>query len=393
MMQTVSPPLVKPATDALSKHLKEPIRVSKVELRSVAPLPLAVPFADATMEPMSHYRPVFLRITDADGHWGECEYPASGLALLQYVLRPLLFAQAYPTYATLFERLYWAIRNEGFRGSAALCLGHVDRAMIDLFARRHGRAAYRYLGGTSPVVRVYASGGGVNLSDEAAGEEAQRIEAAGYETIKIKFGGRTNTLATDLRRIRLIRSLLKDETELAIDANQALGLEAALELTNALRGEAIAWLEEPVHSADLNAIKTLCAVSTIPISYGESERSELVFPVLADFGVHHLQPIAGHVSGLHQWGKVARLARRRGLRFTSGGTSYFNASFVAALGEQGCLEFLMPVLRTLEPILALAPEERGGSFTLSEEPGIGCQVDWALLARCKQIRDSVTWKD
>ena len=374
------------------RMVEERVRIHELQLRSLTPVPFARPFYDATMGPFHQYQLTMLRLVDADGNWGECEFPPSQRYVLDHIFRPLLLASETLSYRELYHQLFWAIRNEGFRGGAALALGHLDRIFCDLFSRRAGQPAYRYLGGDTASVPVYASGGGTTLRDQDLLDELLGWQEAGYRTLKMKFGGVGTTVADHVKRIATVREALDPATELAVDANQSLTLPEAQQLSRALESLDIAWLEEPLHSADLRKIRALCDHTSLAVSYGESERTDLVFPSLIEAGVAHLQPIAGHISGLHAYYRVARMATAAGLRFSSGGTSFLNAGLVAACGPTAQLEFLAPVVGAIRPLLATYPEERDGRFLLADEPGLGVTVDWPLLQRGGRITSEQVWK-
>ena len=381
----VAPPLKTPID-------REPFDIRTIELRCVAPVEFKRPFYDATMGPFVHYRACFVRLTDRHGTWGECEFPVTGLDLLKYIFVPLLLNTPEATYEELYRTLYWSIRNEGFRGGSALALGHLDRIFHDLVARRQGVPLFRYLGGSNPRVQAYASGGSIHLVGNELLDECLAWEAQGYQTIKMKFGGLNTSVKEDLVRIASVREALRPETGLAVDANQSLSLTKAQALSQELGGMNIAWLEEPVHSAALHDIEALCDRSPVPVSYGESERTALVFPSLVRAGVQHLQPIAGHICSLHEWLSIAELARRHELMFSGGGTSHLNASLVAAAGDNAQLEYLEPVVKAMASLLRVKPDVQDGHFIVPEVPGIGAEVDWPRLEKEKHIIDHSVWK-
>ena len=361
-------------------------------MRGVAPIAFQRPFYDATMGPFTHYRACFVRLTDRSGAWGECEFPVTSTDLLKNTFAPLLLQAEAATYDVLYRTLYWSIRNEGFRGGAALALGHLDRVFHDLVARRQGMPLYRYLGGDDPRVMAYASGGSTHLVGDELLDEFLAWEAQGYTTLKMKFGSLTTPVAEDVARIASVRQALRPETKLAVDANQSMTLAKARVLSQELGAMNIAWLEEPIHSAALHEIRELCEHSPVPVSYGESERSALVFPSLVQAGVQHLQPIAGHICSLSEWLSIATLAGQHNLTFSGGGTSHINASVVAATGEATQLEYLEPVVGAFASLLDIQPAVRDGHFIVSEEPGIGITVDWPRLTREKRITDQCVWR-
>jgi L-alanine-DL-glutamate epimerase-like enolase superfamily enzyme len=179
---------------------------------------------------------------------------------------------------------------------------------------------------------------------------------------------------------------------LAADANQCMELDRATTFCNEAVHLDLAWLEEPIHSAALVEMETLCSSTSIPVAYGESERTEKVFPSLLKAGVKHLQPIAGHISSVKGWLSIAELAKSKNVQFSSGGSSYYNAQFVGVASDGALLEFLKPVVGCLKSIAKVVPEVKNGHFYLSDEPGIGVVIDWDRLIKEKRILRDNIWR-
>lgn len=370
----------------------EIVEITEIHLRSIEPIKFKVPFYDATMGPFESYAPYFLKITDNEGFSGECEFPGLCLDILKSIFLPILLASTKMTYSALYHKLFWNIRNEGFRGGAAMALGHLDRVFYDLFSKRKGLPVYRYLGSSNSVVQAYASGCGVNIKGSQLQEQCLEFKEEGYDILKMKFCGFDTTITEDMERIAFVRDTIGEEMGLSVDANQCMDLDRAIAFSKEAEHLNLAWLEEPIHSAALVEIETLCATTSIPISYGESERSEKVFPSLVNAGVKHLQPIAGHISSTKGWLSIANLAKKEKIQFSAGGSSYYNAQFVAAAGEGALLEFLKPVVSLIESITLVVPEVKNGQFHLSQEPGIGVVINWDRLKREKRIIMDEIWK-
>ena len=383
-------PLVSQATHTPLPQERFDIR--EVSVRSLEPVQFQRPFYDATMGPFGEYRFSVLRITDASGFYGECEYPTDYIWMLNSFFVPILLEKGNRAYHEIFKKMYWRIRNEGFRGASGLVLGHIDKVFYDLAAKREDLPVYRYLGGDNPRVTTYGSGGGNNLVGTELEDELLRWEAEGYQTVKMKFGCEDTTIKEDVERITRIREVLRPETQLAIDANQFMTLSRAREFISALEGLDIAWLEEPIHSAALDEIKELCDQSWVKIAYGESERSAKVFPSLISAGVNNLQPIAGSICSIEEWFDIIRLGEEHQLDLSCGGVSYFNCQFAAAAPALVLQEFLEPVLSSLEELFSVMPTVKNGEFILSEEPGLGVQMDWERLEREKRINGNQFWQ-
>jgi L-alanine-DL-glutamate epimerase-like enolase superfamily enzyme len=369
----------------------ENVKIKEIQLRSIKPILFKTPFYDATMGPFESFSPYFLKITDDEGYSGECEFPGLCLDILKAIFLPILLTSSKMTYDMLYHRLYWGIRNEGFRGGAAMALGHLDRIFYDLFSRRKGIPVFRYLGSNNTEVNAYASGCGVNLKGAQLLEECLAFKENGYKTLKMKFCGFDTTIREDIKRIYFVRKAIGEDMELAVDANQCMNLDRALSFSKEAEAMSLAWIEEPIHSASLEEIKVLCANTFIPIAYGESERSEKVFPSIIEAGVKHLQPIAGHMLSIKEFLSIANLAEHKNLDLTAGGSSYYNAQFVSAAGKNALLEFLEPVVGLLDTITVAIPKVKKGQFILSEEPGLGVIINWEKLRKEKKITNDATW--
>ncbi|PQV51504.1 L-alanine-DL-glutamate epimerase-like enolase superfamily enzyme [Jejuia pallidilutea] len=366
--------------------------IKKIRLRTIFPIIAKRPFFDATMGPFQKFKMGILEITDDEGFTGECEFPVNEFNLLQDVFAPILLNNTSLSYKKLHEKLYWNIRNDGFRGNSALALGHLDRVFYDLAAKRNNQPLYQYLGVNQSFVEAYGSGGGTNLQGDELLKECLKWEKDGYDIIKMKFGGLHTSIKEDIDRICFVRNLLKPETKLAVDANQSMSLKKSLEFVKALEGLDIAWLEEPIHSASLKEIAILCKASSVPISYGESERSSKVFPSIVDAGVKHLQPIVGHISCFKDWLEIGKMALEKKLQFSGGGNSFYNCQFVAAAGNGVILEYLEPVMAAFAEVFLTKPTVKHGQFHFPDAPGLGITIDWKRLEKEKRIIDDKIWK-
>lgn len=365
-------------------------KIVKIRFRVISPIIADTPFYDATMGPFKNFESGVVEIFDREGFSGECDFPVDMYRLLKTTFAPILLETPKVRYSELFEKLYWKIRNDGFRGHSALALGHLDRAFYDLAAKRKELPLYKFLGGKKNYVQAYASGGGTNLVGTELLDQCLRWETEGYSTIKMKFGGLTTSVEEDMKRISLVREALRPETKLAVDANQSMSLQKALNLVKELESLDIAWLEEPIHSAALDEIEVLCSSTKIPISYGESERSAKVFPTIVRAGVKHLQPIVGHVVSFREWVSISNLAIQHNLQFSGGGFSHYNSQFVASV-KDAQLEFLEPVIAVLSGIFLEGPKIENGRFNFYDTPGLGIRVDWKRLSKENRIAQTEIW--
>ena len=295
-------------------------------------------------------------------------------------------------YKVLYPRLYWPIRNEGFRGPASALLGQIDMALYDLASRRKEMPLYKYLNATRNYVNMYGSGGGTNYSYSNLEKEINYFLGCGMECIKIKVGKDLGTkMKEDIERVKFVRKLIGKNIRLAVDANQIWSVKEALSFINAVGGEEIAWFEEPVHSAKLTDIELLCKESPATIAFGESERSGKVFPALVKAGVTHLQPIPNYLGSIKEWMDVRDLAILHGIQFSSGGYSLYTSSFMATAPDNFRVEYLYTLMNVLEPYFAIHPKLEKGKFTFPDIAGLPIRIDWDYWEHKNKVIVKKSW--
>jgi L-alanine-DL-glutamate epimerase-like enolase superfamily enzyme len=365
--------------------------IRSATIRVTHPLPLRRPFQDSSMGPFTATAIATIRLTDEDGEVGEA--PAVDLPTLEKLLLPTLLVGGRRRYESLYAALYWRIRNAGFRGPAAGALGAIDLALHDLAARRAGLPLHRFLGATADTVSVYASGGGTNTPLPELVEEFQTYAESGFKVMKMKVGTDFGRLMDeDIRRVRAVHAAVGPGVRLAVDANQIWTAAEATRFARHVADLDLAWFEEPVHSADISALRECCANlgSTVHVAMGESESCPLVFDLLVGAGVRHLQAMYHRLPSVAAFMQVKDLADGCAAAFSSGGFSHLSCQLVAA-ANRGMTEYLFAVNDTFVPLLHVQPAWKDGTFVLPSTPGSGMQVDWAKVRNEGLLLRQQTW--
>ncbi|HWV64197.1 enolase C-terminal domain-like protein [Chitinophaga sp.] len=355
----------------------EIFNIRSIQIRELAPVQVVTPFQDATMGPFPAFGMSMITIEDEDYNIGEAPVYSSYINILKICLVPHLLYSHDQSYKQLYSKLYWSIRNEGFKGPASALLGQVDMALHDLATRRAGIPLHKYLGSARNDVKVYGSGGGTNYSYAELEKEVAYFMAAGVDCYKMKVGKDFGmNMTEDVKRVKFVRSSLGKNARLAVDANQIWSCEQALRFIDQTAGENLAWLEEPIHSASYEQIEALCKRTSVKIAFGESERTCRVFPTLVNIGVAHLQPVPGHLAGIREWTAVRDLAVKHHLDFSSGGYSLFTASLMSTASENCQVEYLYSIMSGLETYFDVKPALEDGRFFLPESPGLPVRIGW-----------------
>lgn len=375
------------------KIQRERFTIREVRCKIIKPITLTRPFYDATMGPFASYKMAILTLVDNSGFEGEIEYPISGLDILKKYLLPVILESNNTLYSDLYKAMFWLIRNEGFRGEAARALGYLDRVFYDIASRRESIPLHRYLGATRDWATVYASGGSTALTDEQLVEECLSFKKAGYSVIKMKVGGNFGAhLNQDIKRVAQVRSALGTDIRLAVDLNQALTVPQALDFIKSIEEYNIDWVEEPIHSADINGMRELTSKTEVYISYGESERTYYPFELMLDAGIKHFQPTANNMISIDEFFTVCDLATKHNLTLSCGAFPNVNAQLIATQKEEAMCEYLMPLLEPIGKYIKIQPSIKNGKAIIPIIDGISIRFDWDRIIKEDMIEDTVMWK-
>lgn len=159
----------------------------------------------------------------------------------------------------------------GNQRSPSLPFGEaVQVALWDLAAKQVNMPLHRLLGSRRNRVRAYASGLDFHLSDDAFIELFGRADALGYSAFKIKVGH--PDFDRDLHRLELLKTVVRADSKIMIDANEAWGAKEAATKIHAIKdaGYDLLWVEDPILRHDFDGLKMLrAAVPFTMINSGE----------------------------------------------------------------------------------------------------------------------------
>lgn len=354
---------------------KDEIQFTKAVFYNFRPIPLPIPFKDATGG-MGRYLPEqgYLELSDETGQ--TAHYTVSR-AFIKEMLPKLLTGER-KSYSEWRESLYWQIRNSGFQSGQAVNVGTVDLLMLDILAQRAGKPLHRFLGAEKDWAAAYKGGGSITLSDEELEEDMDRYVSEGFTTVKFKVGsGRGKDMDRDLRRIERIRKALGEGIGIAVDANQGLSVEDAIKFVKITEPYHLAWIEEPIHSADFNGYRKLKELGVKQkIAAGESMRISYMYEIYLEKGVDILQPSLGRMTRIDDLLRIRDLCRAQGKEFQSGGRTAYNASFGCLYGPDERIEFHAPISEPVHKLMLNVPEIKDGKcFVNTDISGIPIRMN------------------
>jgi L-fuconate dehydratase len=156
------------------------------------------------------------------------------------------------------------------------------------------------------------SAGWLGYPEASLPERAREALAAGFTHLKLKVGG---DLTTDLRRAKIVRESIGAEPRISLDANQAWGIEQAIEAIQTLAEVDPWWIEEPTSPDDVLGHRRIRdAVAPLRIATGEHIQNRVVFKQLLQLGaVDVCQVDCCRLGGVNEVLAVVLLAAKFGV--------------------------------------------------------------------------------
>jgi L-alanine-DL-glutamate epimerase-like enolase superfamily enzyme len=354
-------------------------RVRAVEVRLVRmPLPVVTAFATRRVTSRDY---VLVRIVSTDGTEGlGLTYAGSQagsvvLEAAEALLAPVIVGHPTLMVEGLWEKMYREALLQGRSGAVMRALSAIDIAVWDLNARAAGLPLWQYLGAhSSGSLTCYASGGyyheGKTPEDLAA--EMGSYADLGFGAMKMKVG--LQDLATERRRIALVRERIGPDVRLFLDANNAWpDLFSALPFVRAFEPLRPDWLEEPFSPDDIESHARLVAATTIPVATGEVEAGRWRFrEILAARAAHVLQADALVCGGVTEWRRISALASAYGVPVCPHAWHEVHAHLAASVPNAPYVEFFVD--RNIVNTHTLFDREMtvaGGRLELPQAPGLG----------------------
>lgn len=336
------------------------------------------------------------------------------------------------------SQLRWLGPNKGVIHMAAAA---VVNAVWDLYGRREGKPVWRLLSELSPeqlvalvdfrylrdaltpdealrILRRSESGraqreahltetgypaytttpGWLGYSDEKLVQLSAQAVADGFGQIKLKVGA---DLSEDLRRMRLARETVGSRVRIAVDANQAWGVDEAIDWMAALGPYDPYWIEEPTSPDDIlghAAIRR--AVAPVKVATGEHVQNQVMFKQFLQAGaIDVLQLDASRTAGVTENVAIILLAAKFGVPVCphAGGLglcemvqhlAMFDYVAVSGTIQDRVIEYVDHLHEHFtDPVRV-----RDGRYLAPTEPGMSARMHTASVSRHSYPGGSV-WKD
>ena len=254
----------------------------------------------------------------------------------------------------------------GVASVVRMALSGLDVALWDALAVAAGLPLATFLGAKPKPIPAYNSSGLGLMSPEAAADEAEKLLAGGFLSVKLRLGN--PNLEQDLAVTRAVRKRLPDAVELPVDYNQALTVAEAIRRGRALEGEGVAWLEEPIRHDDYAGNAAVARALAVPVQIGENFNGpQAMIEALAARAGDYVMPDAARIGGVSGWIQTAGIAAAHGIEMSSHLLPETSAHLLAATPTCHYLEYVDWADAILEEPLQI----QDGLARVPDRPGIG----------------------
>jgi mandelate racemase len=204
------------------------------------------------------------------------------------------------------------------------------------------------------------------MSPEAAADEAEKLLARGFRSVKLRLGH--PTLEEDLAVTRAVRNRLPEAIELPVDYNQALTVTEAIRRGHALEPQRIAWLEEPIRHDDYAGNAAVARALAVPVQIGENFNGpESMIEAIRATACDYVMPDVARIGGVTGWIRAAGVAAAHQIEMSSHLHPEASAHLLAATPTCHVLEYVDWANAFLEEPLQIAD----GLAHTPDRPGIG----------------------
>ncbi len=275
----------------------------------------------------------------------------------------------------LWQKVYRSHRD--MRGGPFMThvLSAVDMALWDIAGKLYGVPVHRLLGG--PVrdrIRVYPHA------------KAQKVATGGPKP----FAGTPEEVKGILGRLEEARRKVGPDGVVIYDAHCCVPPPLLLQLAGELKPSDVLFIEEPAVPGNIEVFKRLKQAIQIPLATGERDRTiwELL-PYLHERCIDILQPDCGHTGGISQMKKIAALAEAYTVPLAPHCTMSILGLTASLQAVAAIPNFLIQECYTdgqiLPPGVARASwaVDKNGYASIPEGPGLGVEIDEALIASIK----------
>jgi L-alanine-DL-glutamate epimerase-like enolase superfamily enzyme len=366
------------------------------------------------------WNPVFLRIHTDEGISGLGEAGLAydlGHSAAAHMIKEIAEAMLIGFNPMNTELLWSRMLRESFWGLGGgpvlyAAMSAIDTALWDIKGKAFGVPVYQLLGGkTNGKLRTYASQLQFDWDKECTkltqpeqyAEAALKAVAQGYDAVKVDpivydLDGNSSYDRTKLftkpqmrlfgDRLRAIRTAVGSDVDIIFESHSLMGAASAIQMGEVIEEVGCMMYEEPVNYLNSAVHKKVAENVRVPIAGGERLYHRWdVRPYFEDQSIDVLQPDVGLCGGFTETKKVCDYADVYDIRIQAHVCGGPVATAASLHLETAIPNFLIHEHHTYaikdwnRELCIQDPQPVNGFFEVSEEPGIGIELNDEIVYR------------
>ena len=277
----------------------------------------------------------------------------------------------------------------------------LEQALWDLAGKALGVPVYDLFGGRiHDRLRLYANinrstdprtpDGFARMASRAVGDGFDAVKLAPFDALPFDLPGsaeRAALIGAGVAAATAVRAAIGPGRDLLIDVHSRLRPDEGLALAERLAPLNLFWLEEVTPAAPVSSLAAINRAASMPTAGGESIHGVTTFyPYVTGGAVDVLMPDVKQCGGMLELAKIAALGESAGLKVAPHGPASpiggLAAGHVAAtLSSFSILEHSYGEVPWRAEVISPAEDVSGGALAISERPGLGSNLNTALLIR------------
>ncbi len=335
---------------------------------------------------------VCLRTKDGVEGWGETYglvAPKATAEIINDLLAGFVIGRDSSERETLHDELYDLMRVRGYTGGFYLdALAAIDIALWDIAGKLASLSVASLLSECPRAsIPAYVSG----LPEDTLLERcalAKSWQEHGFDSFKFALPVADDGAAVELKALRMH---LGDHAQIACDLHWALSQIEAVKLAQAMAPDHPWFLEAPVATEDIDALREVAQHSGQAIAVGEEWRTLYDARARIDCQACHIvQPEMGH-TGVTQFMRIGRYAEAHDLQViphaTIGSGIFLAASLQAsaALQKVEAHEFQHSIFEPFRHFTGDLLQCENGTYSVPGSPGLGVEPSVAMRSHMTLI--------
>ncbi|MBM7567585.1 mandelate racemase/muconate lactonizing enzyme family protein [Paenibacillus sacheonensis] len=291
-------------------------------------------------------------------------------------------------YDKIWANMYQSAFYQGRRGAAIHAMSAIDIAIWDIIGKAAGQPVSVMLGARNHErIKAYASTL-FRRTPEAMKEAVRKYRSLGYRAMKFGWGVVTEDPRRVVPLVAAARKEAGNDMDIMVDGMWTPDVKLAIQLVKELEQYGVFFVEEPLHSDNLEGYRKLSNAVNARIACGEQLGGLYEYKqLIAEADIDIIQPDVSRAGGLTETRKLVTMAEQAGkLIIPHAWTSdvltaaslHLNAYQKHPLFQEFCTNDT-PLSRdlVLEPLRL----DADGYVAVPSGPGLGVALDEAAVRK------------